>query len=55
VECPQGQPLEWWEYEPVTGQQWFRVQYVGREANRLELEFKCVCWNLKRLATLSAA
>ncbi len=29
--------------------------YVGREANRLELEFKCICWNLKRLATLSAA
>jgi hypothetical protein len=25
VECPQGQPLEWWEYEPASGQQWFRV------------------------------
>jgi hypothetical protein len=25
VECPQGQPLEWWEYEPETAQQWFRV------------------------------
>ena len=25
VECPQGQPLEWWEYEPETSQQWFRV------------------------------
>jgi hypothetical protein len=25
VECPQGQPLEWWEYEPETCQQWFRV------------------------------
>lgn len=25
VECPQGQPLEWWEYEPQTNQQWFRV------------------------------
>ncbi len=24
-------------------------------ANRLELEFKCICWNLKRLANLSAA
>lgn len=32
-----------------------RVRYVGRDPNRLELEFKCVCWNLKRLATLSAA
>jgi IS5 family transposase len=31
-----------------------RVRYVGREPNRLELEFKCICWNLKRLATLSA-
>jgi hypothetical protein len=25
VECPQGQPLEWWEYEPETCQPWFRV------------------------------
>lgn len=25
VECPHGAPLEWWEYEPETGQQWFRV------------------------------
>ena len=25
VECPQGQPLEWWEYEPASGQQWFRA------------------------------
>lgn len=25
VECPQGQRLEWWEYEPESGQQWFRV------------------------------
>ena len=25
VECPQGQPLEWWEYEPEENQQWFRV------------------------------
>lgn len=25
VECAQGQPLEWWEYEPETCQQWFRV------------------------------
>ena len=32
-----------------------RVRYVGREANRLELEFKSVCWNLKRLVNLSEA
>jgi hypothetical protein len=25
AECPQGQRLEWWEYEPEIGQQWFRV------------------------------
>ncbi len=25
MECPQGQWLEWWEYEAESGQQWFRV------------------------------
>jgi hypothetical protein len=25
IECPQGQRLEWWEYEPQSGQQWFRA------------------------------
>ena len=30
-----------------------RVRYVGKEANRLELEFKSLSWNLKRLVTLS--
>jgi len=25
VECPQGQRLEWWEYEPESRHQWFRV------------------------------
>ena len=32
-----------------------RVRYVGREPNRLELEFKSICWNLKRLVSLTAA
>lgn len=32
-----------------------RVRYVGWAANRLELEFKSICWNLKRLASLAAA
>jgi IS5 family transposase len=32
-----------------------RVRYVGREPNRLELEFKCVVWNLKRWVNVSAA
>jgi IS5 family transposase len=41
----------WWKR--CTGYR--RVRYVGRDPNRLELEFKCVCWNLKRLATLSGA
>ena len=41
----------WWKR--TTGYR--RVRYVGREPNRLELEFKCVCWNLKRLANLSMA
>jgi len=41
----------WWKR--CTGYR--RVRYVGREPNRLELEFKCVCWNLKRLVSLQAA
>ncbi len=32
-----------------------RVRYVGLARNRLELEFKSVCWNLKRLANLEMA
>jgi hypothetical protein len=29
MECPQGQRLEWWEYEPASQQQWFRVPTVA--------------------------
>jgi hypothetical protein len=36
VECPQGQRLEWWEYEPATGQQWFRMP--------AEAELCAHCW-----------
>lgn len=25
MECPQGQPLEWWEFEPASQRQWFRA------------------------------
>lgn len=25
VQCPQGQRLEWWEYDPASNQQWFRA------------------------------
>jgi IS5 family transposase len=32
-----------------------RARYVGRAANRLELEIKCVVWNLKRRVKVSAA
>lgn len=31
-----------------------RVRYVGWARNRLELEFKCISWNLKRWVNLSA-
>jgi len=40
----------WWKR--CTG--YGRVRYVGREPNRLELEFKCVCWNLKRWMSVQA-
>jgi hypothetical protein len=36
VECPQGQRLEWWEYEPASGQQWFRVPVTS--------EYCAHCW-----------
>ena len=40
----------WWKR--CTGYR--RVRYVGRDPNRLELEFKCVCWNLKRWMNVQA-
>ena len=36
VECPQGQRLEWWEFEPESGQQWFRAPETS--------EFCACCW-----------
>lgn len=39
----------WWKR--CTGYR--RTRYVGHDPNRLELEFKCICWNLKRLVTLT--
>lgn len=41
----------WWKR--CTGYR--RTRYVGHDPNRLELEFKCVAWNLKRLVTLTRA
>jgi IS5 family transposase len=32
-----------------------RVRYVGWARTRLELEFKCVVWNLKRWVNMQAA
>lgn len=31
-----------------------RVRYLGRDPNRLELELKCIAWNLKRMAKVMA-
>jgi len=41
----------WWKR--CTGYR--RVRYVGREPNRLELEFKSICWNLKRWMNVQPA
>lgn len=51
IRCKIEKVFGWWKRS--TGYR--RVRYVGREPNRLELEFKCICWNLKRLTNLSAA
>jgi IS5 family transposase len=51
MRCGIERPFGWWKR--CTGYR--RVRYVGREPNRLELEFKCVCWNLKRLVSLAGA
>jgi IS5 family transposase len=45
VRCGIEKIFGWWKR--CTGYR--RVRYVGWARNRLELEFKCVCWNLKRL------
>lgn len=51
IRCKIEKVFGWWKRS--TGYR--RVRYVGRERNRLELEFKCISWNLKRLVNLSAA
>jgi transposase, IS5 family len=51
IRCKIEKVFGWWKRSAG----YRRVRYVGRERNRLELEFKCICWNLKRLANLSAA
>jgi transposase, IS5 family len=51
IRCGIEKPFGWWKRSAG----YRRVRYVGREPNRLELEFKCVCWNLKRLVSLAGA
>ncbi len=51
IRCRIEKMFGWWKRS--TGDR--RVRDVGRAANRLELEFKGVCWNRKRPAKLSAA
>jgi len=51
IRCKIEKVFGWWKRSAG----YRRVRYVGREPNRLELEFKCVCWNLKRLVTLTGA
>ncbi len=49
VRCGIERIFGWWKR--CTGYR--RVRYVGRDPNRLELEFKSICWNLKRLVNLT--
>ncbi|MDE2020911.1 MAG: IS5 family transposase [Patescibacteria group bacterium] len=51
VRCGIEKVFGWWKRSAL----YRRVRYVGREPNRLELEFKSICWNLKRLVTLTGA
>ena len=51
IRCKIETVFAWWKRSAG----YRRVRYVGQPANRLELEFKSICWNLKRLANLSAA
>lgn len=51
IRCRIEQVFGWWKRS--TGYR--RVRSVGREANRLELKFKSICWNRKRRVNLGAA
>jgi IS5 family transposase len=50
IRCKIEKVFGWWKRSAG----YRRVRYVGHESNRLELEFKSICWNLKRLVNLSA-
>jgi len=51
IRCKIETVFAWWKRSAG----YRRVRYVGQMANRLELEFKSICWNLKRMANLSMA
>lgn len=51
IRCQIEKVFGWWKRSAG----YRRVRYVGHKPNRLELEFKCICWNLKRLTALSSA
>jgi hypothetical protein len=51
LRCQSEKVFGWWKRSAGCR----RVRYVGRDPSRRELEFKSVCWNLKRLVALSAA
>lgn len=51
IRCKIEKVFGWWKRSAG----YRRVRYVGREPNRLELEFKSICWNLKRLVNLEVA
>jgi len=50
VRCKIEKIFGWWKRSAS----YRRVRYVGAEASRLELEFKCISWNLKRLVSIAA-
>jgi hypothetical protein len=46
IECPQGQPLEWWEHDAPGGEQWFScVRQV--QQNDLVLMVSCGAFALR--------
>jgi IS5 family transposase len=51
IRCKIEKIFGWWKRSAFCR----RVRYVGAEANRLELEFKCISWNFKRLVNMATA
>ena len=61
MECAQGQRLEWWEYEPESEQQWFRVAEPSESvlallgSRRLSPPFQLPCWTTRNALWIIAA